>query len=154
MPTPQTIIKRPCPSPVVGAGQWGEVQRAVYFGETNDATLTELFLDGTADKRLLMNDGDFIHLCQVYIAGKSNTGNSWAKWYDNTKYHADKFAGVVTVDGPGIGGPGNAGGTGAGCQGGIDAEPGNTGLRAQVQGIVLENWKWIVVIEYIRVSNS
>ncbi len=157
MPAPLEFLRQAFPGATIvapaGANR-AEVDRKIYTLETTDATLQEIFLEGTANKTFTLIDGDFVHLQQVYAAAKRSdaAGGDWAKWYDNTKFRANKIGGAVTVDGPGVSGPGNAGGGGGTLQFGLDADPGNAGIRAQVQGNNGETWRWIVVVDYILIG--
>jgi hypothetical protein len=158
MPPPVSFIRKALPGAKAGYLNAGElnadVDRKIYVLETSDNTLQEIFIDGTPNKKFDLIDGDFVHLCQVYAAAKQSdaAGGGYAKWYDNTKFRANKIGGGVTVDGPAVGGPGNSGGTGGTLLFGLDADPGNNGIRAQVQGNPGETWRWIVVVDYILIN--
>lgn len=156
MPNPEEFLRTAFPGAKINsplAFNGAEIDRKIYTLETSDATLLEIFLDGTAGKRFDMIDGDFVHLLQVYAAASRSdgAGGGFAKWYDNTKHYGDKIGGVVTEDGPGLAGPGSSNGTGNTLFFGLDADPGNNGIRAQVQGNGGENWRWVVVVDYILI---
>ena len=123
----------------------------ILRGSTTDATLTEIFLDGTDDRLTILDE--YTYACTVTAVGRQDDG-------------ADHYMGVFHVLIERTGGmvalvgaanalyENNAGGLGAGGGKAVEltADDTNKALAVKVEGLAAHNVRWVVVLEMVRVN--
>ena len=133
---------------VDGDAQNSKVQ---FRAATANATLTEMFLDGSTLRLTILDE--YTYACKVMVCGRQDTGTD----HFMGTYHVliQRTGGtVVLVGAVNIIYENNAGGFGAG--GGlpvtITADNTNKALAIKVEGLAGHNVRWVATVEMIRVG--